>query len=59
MSEDDALFELLGQLEARDYRFTTVTPETHARALARPRQAITIRDILAGTGRSRQPKSSQ
>jgi methylase of polypeptide subunit release factors len=46
VSEDDALFELLGQLEARDYRFTTVTPETHARALARPRQAITIRDIF-------------
>ena len=43
----DALLELLAQLRARNYRFTAVTPDTHARVLARPRpDTLTLRDIL-------------
>jgi methylase of polypeptide subunit release factors len=36
MSRADALLHLLRTLAERDYRFTTVTPATHARVLARP-----------------------
>ena len=47
MIGDDALLELLAQLRARNYRFTAVTPATHARVLARPRaDTLTPRDIL-------------
>jgi len=34
--DDDALVELLRQLDDRQYRFTCVTPATHARVLSRP-----------------------
>ena len=47
MTEGDALLELLAQLQSRDYRFTAVTPETHARVLARPRPTqLTLRDVF-------------
>lgn len=36
MIGDESLLELLGYLKARGYRFIAVTPETHARVLARP-----------------------
>jgi methylase of polypeptide subunit release factors len=46
--EDEALLALLRALEARDYRFVTPTPATHARVLARPdrRRARSLRDVL-------------
>jgi methylase of polypeptide subunit release factors len=34
--DDDALVELLRQLDDREYRFTCITPATHARVLSRP-----------------------
>jgi methylase of polypeptide subunit release factors len=45
---NDALLELLKQLEARDYTFITPTPASHARILARAsrREARDVRDIL-------------
>lgn len=44
---DQALGELLGCLRARDYRFVTVTPATHARVLARPATSpLTLRDVF-------------
>lgn len=47
MTADDALLELLGRLQARQYRFTTVTPETHALVLERPGPVrLTLRDIF-------------
>jgi methylase of polypeptide subunit release factors len=47
VTEDQALFELLGELRARDYHFITVTPETHAIVLARPRpEILTLREIF-------------
>ena len=46
MSDDRALLELLRLLKARDYRFTTVTPATHARVLARPCERPGLRDIF-------------
>jgi hypothetical protein len=47
-AEDNALVQLLGLLKSRSYRFTTVTPESHARVLARSgrEQAATIEDAL-------------
>jgi len=45
--EGEPLLELLRELKTRDYRFAAVTPETHARVLARPlRSAPTLRDIF-------------
>ena len=47
MTEDDALLELLAQLQSRNYRFIAVTPGTHERVLARPRpEVVTLRDIF-------------
>lgn len=47
MSEDAALLELLQRLKERDYRFTTVTPATHARVLGRPlNRPPDLRDIF-------------
>lgn len=47
MTCDEALLDLLGKLKAHDYRFVTVTPETHARVLARPAPPeLTLRDIF-------------
>ena len=45
---DAALLDLLRLLEARAYRFVTVTPATHARVLARDpgASATTLRDML-------------
>ena len=45
---DIALFELLRALKARDYRFVTPAPATHARVVARPdrRDAHGLTDIL-------------
>lgn len=47
-AEREALQALLSQLAALDYRFTPVTPETHARVNARPenRRARSLRDIF-------------
>lgn len=47
MSREAALVELLRRLRALDYRFTTITPATHARVVARraPR-APALRDIF-------------
>jgi SAM-dependent methyltransferase len=47
-AEDTALVQLLGLLKARHYRFTTVTPGSHARVLARVgrEQATTMEDAL-------------
>src|ERR1700742_3728961 len=47
-AEDTALVQLLGLLKARQYRFTTVTPASHARVLARAgrEQAATMEDAL-------------
>jgi methylase of polypeptide subunit release factors len=47
-SADDALLSLLDALKARDYRFVTPTPASHARVIARPdrREARTLRDIF-------------
>ena len=47
VTADEARLELLGQLQACQYRFTAVTPETHTIALTRPRPArLTLRDIF-------------
>lgn len=47
MNADEALLQLLAELKPRHYRFTTVTPATHARILARPHDgAVTLRDIF-------------
>lgn len=47
MTEDDALLELLAQLQSCNYRFVAVTPTTHQRTLARPcPAAITLPDIF-------------
>lgn len=45
---DAALLDLLGHLQASDYRFVTPTPATHARVVARPdrRVARDLRDLL-------------
>lgn len=43
---DQALLALLGALERLGYRFITPTPETHARVIARRRQARDLRDIF-------------
>lgn len=43
---DQALLALLGALERLGYRFTTPTPETHARVIARRRHARNLRDIF-------------
>ena len=37
---------LLEELQARNYRFITPTPATHARVLARKREAANLRDVL-------------
>lgn len=46
MSADEALADFLRLLKQRDYRFTTVTPATHARVLARPCGQPDLRDIF-------------
>jgi methylase of polypeptide subunit release factors len=47
VSSDAALVELLHRLKSLDYRFTAVTPLTHARVLARPCSGpATLRDIF-------------
>ena len=47
MSDDAALVELLHFLRSHSYRFTAVTPATHATVLARPApQPATLRDIF-------------
>ncbi len=47
VTDGDALLELLACLKARDYRFVAVTPETHARVVARPlSHALTLHDIF-------------
>jgi hypothetical protein len=46
VSTDEALLELLRLLKASDYRFTAVTPATHARVLARPCDRPGLRDIF-------------
>lgn len=43
---DQALLALLCALERLGYRFITPTPETHARVIARRRQARDLRDIF-------------
>ena len=45
---DDALLEVARELKRRAYRFTTVTPATHARINARPgnERALTIEDVF-------------
>ena len=45
---DQALLALLRLLKARDYRFVTPTPTTHARVVARPDRVVahTIEDVL-------------
>ncbi len=48
MTGDAALLELLSQLSALEYRFTTVTPETHGLVNRRPgnERARTLRDVF-------------
>ena len=46
MSDERALLELVRLLKARDYRFTAVTPGTHARIIARPCERPDLRDIF-------------
>ena len=47
MDRADALLELLRTLKERDYRFTTITPATHARVLARPQPTVlTLSDVF-------------
>jgi methylase of polypeptide subunit release factors len=47
VSDDAALVELLHFLRSHSYRFTAVTPATHARVLARPApQPADLRDIF-------------
>jgi methylase of polypeptide subunit release factors len=43
---DEALLELVKLLKERDYRFTAVTPATHARVLERPCERPGLRDIF-------------
>lgn len=43
---DECLLRLLGALDAADYRFTTPTPETHRRVVARRSRAENLRDIF-------------
>ena len=44
---DAARLELLRELQRRDYRFTSVTPATHARVLARPvPEKPSLRDVF-------------
>src|SRR3954467_5815786 len=44
---DEALLQLLAELKARHYHFTTVTPATPARVIARPISAPAgLRDIF-------------
>ena len=43
---DDCLLQLLDALAAADYRFTTPTPETHRRVVARRSRAEDLRDIF-------------
>jgi len=46
-SRESALVELLGRLKRAGYRFTTVTPATHERILARPTSGpLSLRDIF-------------
>ena len=47
-SPEQAAVDLLNALDALDYAFTTVTPETHRRVVARPtmRQARSLRDVF-------------
>jgi methylase of polypeptide subunit release factors len=47
VGRDAALLRLLQELKSRGYRFTTVTPATHERVLARARpQRSSLRDIF-------------
>lgn len=48
MTGDAALLELLSRLSAHEYRFTTVTPETHGLVNRRPgnERARTLRDVF-------------
>lgn len=47
MTGDQALVQLLAELQALHYRFTTVTPATHARVVSRDRTAPAgLRDIF-------------
>jgi methylase of polypeptide subunit release factors len=47
MDRNDTLLQLLRTLAEHDYRFTTVTPATHARVLARPAPAsLTLADVF-------------
>ncbi|HWI87659.1 MAG TPA: class I SAM-dependent methyltransferase [Sphingomicrobium sp.] len=46
MSDDEALVALLRLLKAADYRFTAVTPATHARVLQHPCSSPDLRDIF-------------
>lgn len=47
MTEDEALSELLRELKRLDYRFTVVTPATHARVLSRPfADTPSLRDVF-------------
>lgn len=47
MRDEAALIELLTDLKAQDYGFSTITPASHARVLARPAPSIiTVRDIF-------------
>lgn len=45
-ARDDALLGLLRALASRGYRFVTPTPATHARVLARRREATGLADVL-------------
>lgn len=47
MDRAEALLQLLRTLAERDYQFTTVTPATHTRVLARPRpETPTLADVF-------------
>ena len=46
MSGERALLDLLRLLKARDYRFTAVSPATHARVIARSCERPDLRDIF-------------
>ncbi|MGK5678111.1 methyltransferase [Actinoplanes sp. URMC 104] len=48
LAADEALLQLGRELKSTGYRFTTVTPETHARVNRRPGNATarTLRDVL-------------
>ncbi len=45
-AQSDALRQLLAALSARQYRFVTPTPATHARVIARRQRARDLRDIF-------------